>query len=86
VGKKPDLLAAGHWHQSAYIHTRGVHALSAGCWQGGGSAFSKSLKGSPSIGSWIIKYELTKGGTVRSLAPEWVGYFEKERVREIGLT
>ena len=86
VGKKPDLLAAGHWHQSAYIHTRGVHALSAGCWQGGGSAFSKSLKGSPSIGSWIIKYELTKGGTVRSLAPEWVGYFEKEQVREIGLT
>jgi UDP-2,3-diacylglucosamine pyrophosphatase LpxH len=86
VGKKPDLLAAGHWHQSAYIHTRGVHAISSGCWQGGGSSFSKSLKGSPSIGSWIVRYELTKGGTVRSLAPEWVGYFENETVRSIELT
>lgn len=85
-GQKPDLLCAGHWHQSNYFQIRGVHAISAGCWQGGGSSFSKSLGGAPSIGSWIVKYALTVDGTVRKFQPEWIPYFEKETVRKVLLT
>ena len=82
-GAKPDILAAGHWHQCIYVPIRGVHALSAGCWQGGQSSFGKSLTGSPDIGSWIIDYQLTSGGTIRHFQPEWIGYFENETVREL---
>lgn len=84
-GQKPDLLLVGHWHQQMYFTTRGVHALSVGCWQGGQSAFGKSLGGAPDIGSWIIEYALTPEGTVRHIRPEWVGYFEKESVRDVAL-
>jgi predicted phosphodiesterase len=83
VGCKPDLLFTGHWHQSIYFSTRGVHAFSAGTFQGGGSSFSKSLGGSPSIGGWIVDYALTADGTVRSIRPEWVAYYEREVAREI---
>jgi len=84
-GAKPDCLASGHWHQSMYLPIRGVHAISAGCWQGSQSSFGKSLAGSPDIGSWIIRYAMTPGGTVRRFAPEWLGYQEVETVREVGL-
>lgn len=85
-GTKPDVLLAGHWHQSLYVPIRGVHAISCGCWQGGQSSFGKSLGGAPDIGSWIIKYALTKGGTVRRFVQEWRAYYEVEMIRDIGLT
>jgi predicted phosphodiesterase len=85
VGAKPDCVAAGHWHQSVFFNTRGVYALSAGCFQGSQSSFGKSLRTSPSIGSWIIRYALTEGGTVRRFSPEWLGYQETELIREVGL-
>ena len=82
-GHKPDILAVGHWHTQAYFEMRGIHALAAGCWQGGGSSFSKSLGGAQSIGSWIVEYAMTSGGTVRDITPTWVGYYEGETVRQI---
>ena len=82
-GAKPDVLLCGHFHQSLFTPVRGVHAISCGAWQGGQSAFGKSLVGSPDIGSWIVTYSLTEGGTVRSFAPEWIGYQEREIVRPI---
>lgn len=85
VGAKPDILAIGHFHQSMYLTVRGVHAISAGCWQGSGSSFAKSLGGAPDIGSWIVEYSLTKEGTVRDISPTWVSYFETEKVREVAL-
>lgn len=84
-GQKPDVVAAGHWHQCFYMPIRGVHALSTGCWQGGQSSFGKSLGGAPDIGSWIVEYSLTPEGTVRTFKPEWIAYYETETVREVGL-
>lgn len=83
VGQKPDVLFAGHWHQHCYVAVRGVHAFSAGCFQGGGSSFGKALGGSPAMGSWIVEYALTPDGTVRHLKPEWLAYYEHERPRDI---
>jgi hypothetical protein len=82
-GSKPDVLLTGHWHQSCYVHERGVHALSCGTFQGGGSAFGRALGGSPSIGGWMFKYALTADGTVREFSPMWRGYFENEVPRAV---
>lgn len=84
-GAKPDVLLAFHWHQTFCFETRGVYAVSCGCWQNGQSSFGKSLGGAPSIGSWIIDYSLTEKGTVRRFRPEWRGYQEVEVVRDVNL-
>ena len=84
-GKKPNVLLVGHWHQSAYFNQRGVHAMSCGTFQGGGSSFGKALGGAPSIGGWRIKYALTKDGTVRDFTPTWHGYFETEVPQEVAI-
>jgi predicted phosphodiesterase len=83
VGRKPDLLLAGHWHTSVYLEQRGVHALACGTFQGGGSAFSKSLGGAPSIGGTLISWETTEHGTLRRVAVERSAYYENEAPREI---
>jgi len=85
VGRKPDVVFAGHWHQSVYFNTRGVHAFSSGTFQGGGGPYGKALGGAPSIGGWIYEWAQTEGGTVRRFAPEWIGYFEHETAREIAI-
>jgi UDP-2,3-diacylglucosamine pyrophosphatase LpxH len=84
-GQKPDCLLAGHHHDSIYFQKRGVHAFACGCWQGGQSAFGKSIGGAPAIGSWIVEYALTEGGTVRSMRKEWLAYPESETVRDVAL-
>lgn len=84
-GKKPDVLATGHWHQSCYCLVRGVHCLSCGTFQGGGSAFGKALGGDPKIGGWTIEYGLTEDGTVREFRPTWTAYYEHEKAREVAI-
>lgn len=84
-GQKPDVLLTGHWHQSCYFTTRGVHALSCGTWHGGKSPFGKALGGAPAIGGWLLRWSQTKDGTVREFSPTWHGYFEQEDVRSVGL-
>jgi predicted phosphodiesterase len=84
-GTKPDVLLVGHCHTSVYVPVRGVHAISCGCFQGGQSSFGKSLAGSPSIGSWIVRYAMTPGGTVRRFSQEWISYQEVETIRDVGL-
>lgn len=83
LGHKPDILLAGHWHTSVYLEQRGVHALACGTFQGGGSAFSKSLGGAPSIGGTLLSWETTEHGTLRRVAVERVAYYEQEAPREV---
>lgn len=85
VGAKPDILAVGHWHQSCYFTNRGVHAFSCGCWQGGKSAYGRSLGGSPAIGSWLLEYSLTADETIREITPAWRAYYEGETPRDVEL-
>lgn len=84
-GAKPDVCLMGHYHQSIYLPARGMHGLGCGCWQGGDSSFGRSLVGAPDIGSWIVRCALTSGGTVRDFEPRWVGYQERETVRDVAL-
>ncbi len=78
-GAKPQILLIGHWHKYCHIFERGVQALACGTFQGGGSAFSKSLKGSaPAIGGTILSWRATKEGTLREFNVERRNYFEVE--------
>lgn len=83
VGAKPDCLLVGHWHQQCYFVSRGVHAMSCGTWQGGRSAYGRSLGGSPSIGGWVVEYATTADGTVREFCPTWNAYYETETARDV---
>jgi hypothetical protein len=80
-GTKPDFLLAGHWHQFCYIVERGVHALSCGTFQGGGSAYSNAIGTPVALGGQIVSYTLTEHGTVRQVAVERISYYEEERPR-----
>jgi hypothetical protein len=81
---KPQVLIAGHWHRMCYIYERGIHAMAAPCFQGGGSAFGKSLPSSaPAIGGLFLGWDVTKDGTVREFSFEKRSYFERERPIDI---
>jgi predicted phosphodiesterase len=81
--EKPNIVLAGHWHVYCHIYERGVHALACPTFQGGGSAFAKSLGGSPAIGGMILSWDLTEHGTLRSFIHEYRAYFEVERPHQI---
>lgn len=83
VGHKPDICLAGHLHTQVYFQQRGVHALQCGTFQGAGSAFSKSLGGSPAIGGHVLSWKLTPDGTIRRFGVEHVPYYEHERPRDV---
>lgn len=86
VGRKPDFLLVGHFHQQAYVVRRGVHGFLSGTFHGDGSGFGKALGGSQAIGAWIVKFRQTPQGTVREVSPTWTSYYEAEEVRSLGLT
>lgn len=82
-GEKPNILLCGHWHVFCYVEERAVHGIACPTFQGGGSAFSKSLGGAPAIGGLILSWDLTSDGTLRSFNLEKRSYFEVEKPRII---
>ena len=83
-GAKPSILLTGHWHIYCHIMERGVHGIACPTFQGGQSAFSKSLGGSPAIGGLVLSWELTKHGTLREFQLNYRSYYERERLVEFG--
>lgn len=81
--EKPHISLAGHWHIFNYCVERGVHLVACPTFQGGGSAYGKSLGGAPEIGGLILSWQLTEHGTMRTFGVERVSYFETERTRNI---
>lgn len=80
---KPQIMLAGHWHVYCHVYERGVHGIACPTFQGGGSAFSKSLGGAPAIGGLILAWDLTAHGTIRSFCIEKRSYFESERAFDV---
>lgn len=84
-GFKPHFLLAGHWHTHVVADIRGIYCVAGGTFQGGQSAFAKSLKsGAPAIGGGILSWGQTADGTIRSFIHERLRYFEKEDLQEVG--
>lgn len=82
-GEKPQILLTGHFHQYCHLHERGIHALLCPTFQGGGSAFGKSIGGAPAIGGLILEWSVTKKGTMRDFSVEHRAYFERETIFRI---
>ncbi len=80
---KPDVLLIGHFHTFNYCVERGVHAIQCPTFQGAGSAFSKSLGGTPSIGGTILSWRATEDGTLRDFNLTLRSYYEREAPREL---
>ena len=70
----PDIVAVGHWHQSAYFLYRGMHVLLTGAFQNPQGSFSNSLASDPAVGSWLVEVELTKRGRKKTVTPKWLDY------------
>lgn len=81
--EKPHILLCGHWHVYCHVYEREVHGIACPTFQGGQSAFSKSLGGSPAIGGLILSWQMTKAGTMRDLSIQLRTYAESEFRHEI---
>ena len=79
-GEKPAVLLTGHWHVYVHCLERGVHGIACPTFQGGGSAFSKSLGGAPAIGGLLLDWGLTADGTMRDFRLEYRTYYEREKL------
>jgi len=82
-GEKPHVLLCGHWHVFCHVMERGVHGIACPTFQGGGSAFSKSLGGAPAIGGLVLSWGLTEDGTMRDFNLKYRSYFEVEQPSRI---
>jgi hypothetical protein len=81
--EKPGILLVGHYHRSAYLFVRGVHAFTCPTFQGPGSAFGKSLGlGAQSMGGLLLGWKVTAVGTIRELDIRALNYFKVERAKE----
>lgn len=80
---KPDILLIGHYHTFNYCDERGIHAVMCPTFQGGSSAFGKSLTGTPAIGGLQLRWRLTEDGTLRDFVLERRAYYEREAPREL---
>lgn len=81
--EKPHVLLTGHWHIYCHVYEREVHAIACPTFQGGGSAFSKSLGGAPATGGLILSWQMTEANTMRSFGIEVRSYPEKEMVATV---
>lgn len=77
-GQKPHILLAGHWHDFCNVESRGVFGIMCPCFQGGGSAFGKSLGGDVSLGGLIVGWEIAGKDLIRNFSVERRRYFEVE--------
>lgn len=80
-GEKPHILLVGHWHIFNHVMERGVHGIACPTFQGGGSAFSRSLGGAPAIGGLVLTYSMTEDRTMRDFNLSYRAYYEVEQPR-----
>jgi predicted phosphodiesterase len=79
---KPDILVAGHWHQSCYVQLGKCHAFSAGTFQHGDSAFGLSIGGGVALGGWLLQWNRNEH-RITSLTPTWRSYWRASSVETI---
>ena len=83
-GQVPNVLLVGHGHRFVHTSVRGVEGLACPTFQGGGSAFGKSLVGEPSIGGLVLSWTRLEQGRLRSFRVERCSYPERETLHDLG--
>lgn len=81
--EKPHIALAGHWHIFNYCVERGIHLIACPTFQGGGSAFGRSIGGAPEIGGLVLSWDITEHSTIRNFVLERRSYFEVEGAHHI---
>jgi len=79
VGAKPHVLLVGHYHTTAYVEKRGVHAIACPTFQAPGSAFGNSLATDCVTGGNLLGWDVTEHGTIRNFHFIPRRYFVVER-------
>ena len=79
AGRKPALVAFGHWHISGYFKHRNIPLLLAGCfeWQ---TSLLVRLGLQPDVGFWLVTLRLGDDGSVVKITPEWHQFYEGRHV------
>lgn len=77
---KPHILLMGHYHQYCYVYERGIHGIMMPTFQGSGSNFAQSLKGSPAIGGLILEWQMSETGRIHNFNPRPRFFFEKDTI------
>lgn len=78
-GRKPAILAPGHWHVSGHIEARGVHVVWPACFEWR-SKFLERLGLSPSVGFHILHLTLGDDGSLVRFMPEFFRFWEGRHV------
>lgn len=81
IGRKPIILAPGHWHVKGGFEARGVEVLFPGCFEWR-TPFMARLGLSPAVGFHILELVLGPDGSLVEFMPRWFRFFEGRRLEE----
>lgn len=81
LGRKPNVLLAGHYHDMIYIQERGIQMLKTGCFEANGSLGLRAPLTAPQIGWWMIDMWLGDDGSVVRFRPEWFPFYTGRTAR-----
>jgi predicted phosphodiesterase len=75
AGRKPAILAVGHWHVHGTLEHRGVQVIFPGCfeWQ---SPFMERLALQPAVGFHVVRCTVGDDGSLVKFVPEWHRFYE----------
>ena len=74
-GQKPRILACGHWHKGFYMLYRNIHAFAVPCFEAQ-TNFERGKHIGVTVGGWIIKLSCKPDGTITSINPTLIPYYD----------
>lgn len=79
AGRKPAIVAVGHWHVHGLLESRNVQVIFPGCfeWQ---SPFMERLGLQPAVGFHIIEATIGDDGSIVEYLPRWHKFYEGRSV------
>lgn len=73
-GRKPHVLAVGHWHQMAYFHSRNVHAFYPGTFQAQ-TEHERRKALQPQVGAVLLDIQVADDGSWHEVTPRFFRFF-----------
>lgn len=78
-GMKPQVIFMGHTHQSLFLPDyRGVAGFYCGTFEEQ-TLFLKRKHIAPHLGGWVVKFGVTKNGSIKSMEVVYIRYFHSRR-------
>lgn len=74
-GQKPRILAIGHHHKALYYPYRNIHVFEVPCFEAQ-TNFEKGKRINVNVGGWIVKLTCKPDGTVTSIGPTLIPYYD----------